>query len=87
MMARSLNGRALVFGTSGAGSSPEGPAMTEEEFHTIYTGCSAVVADKFYPKGQSDRRGEYLRDQGVLYVTLVRELRYRGIIREGEDSG
>lgn len=66
--------------------------MTEEEFQTVFIGCSSVIADQFYPKGQSDRRGEYLRDQGVLYVALTSELRLRGIIEggiieEGDEHG
>lgn len=37
-----------------------------EDIRAIYLEASNRVADEYYPKGQSDRRGEYLRDQAEL---------------------
>jgi hypothetical protein len=56
--------------------------MTEEEFRNVYLTCSAEVADKFYPKGQTGQRGEYLRDQGVLYALLQEALQAKGLFDE-----
>ncbi len=32
---------------------------------------SEAVADEFYPKGESERRGEFLRDQGLLFAKFL----------------
>lgn len=56
--------------------------MTDEEFRDIYLRASSVVADRFYPKGESDLRGNYLRDQGVLYVELVKRLAEAGLLED-----
>jgi hypothetical protein len=48
--------------------------MTKREFQEIFIEASSEVADRFYPKGKSSRRGEYLRDQGVLCVELMNRL-------------
>jgi len=58
--------------------------MTEGEFRELFLEASSAVADRFYPKGESPRRGEYLRDQGLLLVYLTDELTDRGIIKEEE---
>ena len=62
-----------------------GETVTEEEFHDLWMNISSGVAGEFYPKGVSDRRGEYLRDQAVIYIKLRSELRRRGLI--GESPG
>lgn len=56
--------------------------MTEEEFTRLWIDVSSDVADEFYPKGISKRRGEYLRDQAILHVKLVQELSDRGLIQK-----
>ena len=48
--------------------------MTDQEFRDIWLDASNTVADRFYPKGQTDHRGEYLRDQAVLYAEIVQRL-------------
>lgn len=58
--------------------------MTEEEFRQLYLGASEEVADKFYPKvlpdGPNPGRGEYLRDQAVLFAKLVEALKRARVI-------
>jgi hypothetical protein len=54
--------------------------VTEEEFTMIFTTCSETVADKYYPKGRSARRGEYLRDQGMLAALLSVAFKQAGVI-------
>lgn len=61
-----------------------GAVVTEETFLLLYNRCSAEVADRFYPKGRSRRRGEWLRDQGVLAVKLIDELMAAGVIKDDE---
>lgn len=48
--------------------------MTEQEFRDLWIEAASGVADRFYPKGKSDRRGEFLRDQGVLLVEIEKRL-------------
>lgn len=55
--------------------------MTEDEFTQLWIKRSSEVADQFYPKGESGpRRGEFLRDQGVLLVKILPDLQARGIV-------
>ena len=54
--------------------------VTEQEFTGLWVTESEEVADMFYPKGHP-RRGEYLRDQGVLHTRLLTALKDRGVIR------
>lgn len=66
--------------------------MTENEFKAIFLDCSEAVADRFYPKSETahvggepsaqGRRGEYLRDQGVLYSKLLSTLIEVGLLHE-----
>jgi hypothetical protein len=67
--------------------------MDVEQFRDIFLLCSTEVADKFYPKGQTDQhgehlpdRGEYLRDQGYLYVLLTKTLAAKGFLDEHRDT-
>ena len=53
--------------------------MTEEEFLHLWVEESTPIADTYYPKG-SDRRGEYLRDQGLLHARVLAALMERGLI-------
>jgi len=57
--------------------------VTVEEFRALFTDASAEVADKFYPKGESDRRGEFLRDQAFLYILLSKVLTAKSFL-EGD---
>lgn len=56
------------------------PAMTDQEFRDLWMEASSEVADRFYPKGETMRRGEYLRDQAVLYVEIVKRLSAYGYL-------
>lgn len=58
--------------------------MTQEEFTELWVGYSSEIADEFYPKGRSDRRSEYLRDQGILHVKILRALQEKGVIESDE---
>lgn len=40
----------------------------------IYTEAASYVANEFYPKGKSERRGEFLRDAAVLLSKLQEPL-------------
>lgn len=53
--------------------------MTEQEFTELWNEKSEDVADMFYPKGHP-RRGEYLRDQGVLHSRILRELQALSVV-------
>lgn len=44
--------------------------MKKERLKKIFTDAASDVADQFYPKGKTDRRGEFIRDVGVLWVKL-----------------
>lgn len=63
--------------------------MTPEEFQALFIECGAAVADRFYPKNStaaqggepSGRRGEFLRDLGVLEVLLFERLLTEGVLR------
>jgi hypothetical protein len=56
-------------------------AMTENEFTQLWNERSTEVADQFYPKGRSgSRRGEFLRDQGVLLVKILGDLQESGLV-------
>jgi len=49
--------------------------MTDQEFRDLWMEASSEVADRFYPWGETNRRrGEYLRDQAILYVEIVKRL-------------
>jgi len=68
--------------------------MTEDEFAQLWIECSTDVADQFYPRGiwvyftagrrprfrRGHYRGEYLRDQSVLYSKLIDVLKEKGVI-------
>lgn len=62
--------------------------MSAEEFRRILIECGTEVADQFYPKNKtaahggepSGRRGEFLRDLGVLGICLEKRLIDAGII-------
>lgn len=60
---------------------PASWALTEEEFTAIFVEVSSEVADGVYPKGVSTRRGEYLRDQAILHVKLLKKLQEKGIVQ------
>ncbi len=47
-------------------------------FRDIFVNAAADVADEFYPKGDK-RRGEFLRDQAMIYVKLLEHLSKEGI--------
>lgn len=55
-------------------------AMTDQEFRDLWMEASSEVADRFYPKGETMRRDEYLRDQAVLYVEIVKRLSAYGYL-------
>jgi hypothetical protein len=57
--------------------------MTEDEFRDIWIAASSVVADRFYPKGESDDRGFFLRDQAVLFVEVAARLAEAGKLDGG----
>lgn len=57
--------------------------MTPAEFQELFVEISEKIADEYYPKGSSDRRGEYLRDQGILHAKLSEALTQKGVLREG----
>jgi hypothetical protein len=64
--------------------------MTWEEFRDMFSVCSSQVADEFYPKGKSPagkRRGEYLRDQAMLYVKLSQALKEKGLFDDDTRPG
>lgn len=44
--------------------------MTKERLKRLFTDAASDVADQFYPKGESDRRGEFIRDAGLLWVKI-----------------
>lgn len=44
--------------------------MKKSKLKDVYTAAASDVADEYYPKGKSDRRGEFLRDAAVLYTKL-----------------
>jgi hypothetical protein len=62
--------------------------MTKQEFDAIFTECGEEVADKLYPKNDTaaqggaptPRRGEFLRDLGVLAAVLTDRFKQEGII-------
>jgi hypothetical protein len=59
--------------------------MTEEEFTGLFNRCGADVANRFYPKNGTAseggaRRGEFLRDLGVLCAGLIEALHATGVI-------
>lgn len=56
--------------------------MTEGEFRDILIECGSRVADQFYPKGENPRRGEFLRDLGLLGISLTTRLTEAGVIEE-----
>ncbi len=58
--------------------------MTQKEFSELWIECSSEIADEYYPKGISDRRGEYLRDQGILHVGILRKLQEKRLIEPDE---
>lgn len=52
----------------------------EQEFQEMFIAASSEVADEFYPKGVSKRRGEFLRDQAVLFVKLSKRMKEVGYL-------
>lgn len=60
--------------------------MNEAEFFALWTEHSTDVADKFYPKGDY-RRGEYLRDQAVLFVKITDALLDAGVLARVAELG
>jgi hypothetical protein len=56
--------------------------ITEAEFFALWVEESTEVASMFYPGllGPDEGRGEYLRDQGVLYSRLLARLEELGIV-------
>lgn len=44
--------------------------MKKSNLKDIFANAASDVADTFYPKGKSDRRGEFIRDCGVLWVKI-----------------
>jgi hypothetical protein len=64
------------------------PGMTERQFMEVLRRATAEVADRYYPKGDGTepsaggRRGEFLRDAGVMCVLMTAELQAAGFIVE-----
>lgn len=48
--------------------------MKKERLKKVFTDAASDVADQFYPKGKTERRGEFIRDCGALYIRLEKNL-------------
>ncbi len=50
------------------------------DFKQAFTDAASDVADEFYPKGETDRRGEFLRDSAMILVKLLDNLKEQAAV-------